>query len=304
MKIGLILPIAEDEQRGGAPSFAEVRDIARQADDAGFDSLWIYDHLLHRFPGHPTVGFWEAWTMLSAVAAVTERAELGTWVLCAAFRNPALLAKMAITLDEVSAGRLTLGLGAGWHEPEFSAFGFPFDRRVDRFEEALKIIVPLLRTGRVDFTGQYHRAKDCEIVPVGPRPNGPPLMIGAFGPRMLRLTAQYADSWNVDWLGPPERLAEHQGRIAGACEAVGRDPATLAITGSLTIALPELGSLPKWLNEPGQALTGSVADLAKGLRRYAELGVTEVMCACYPHTPAAIARLGEAVQLFGATERS
>lgn len=298
MKVGLILPIAEDEHRGGAPSFVEVRDMALQADAAGFDSLWIYDHLLHRFSGRPTVGFWEAWTMLSAIAAVTERADLGTWVLCAAFRNPALLAKMAVTLDEVSAGRVILGLGAGWHKPEFDAFGFPYDRRVDRFEEALKIIVPLLRTGRVDFIGRYHRAIDCELLPAGPRPTGPPLMIGAFGPRMMQLTARYADSWNIDWLGPPERVADHRARLVEACAAVGRDPESLAITGSLTIALPELGGLPGWLNEPEQYLTGSAKDLAANLRRYADLGVAEVMCACYPHTSVAVERLGEAVQLL------
>jgi alkanesulfonate monooxygenase SsuD/methylene tetrahydromethanopterin reductase-like flavin-dependent oxidoreductase (luciferase family) len=328
MKVGIILPIAENSLRGGAPSFTEIRADAIQADAVGFDSLWIYDHLLHRFDGHPEVGFWEAWTMLSAVAVVTERVALGTWVLCAAFRNPALLAKMAVTLDEVSAGRLILGLGAGWHEPEFDAFGFPYDHRVDRFEEALKIIVPLLRTGRVDFTGRYHRARDCHISPPGPRPAGPPLMIGAFGPRMLALTARYADSWNIDWLGPPEEdeFTRRAERREQACLTVGRDPETLAITGSVTIAFPELGELPGWLSgddgkrgeneedgkggesgrgrENGESryLSGSAGDIAAGLRRYADLGVAEVMCACYPHTPAAIARLGEAVALFQAAE--
>jgi len=299
MKVGLILPTAQNEH-GSVLSFAELKYIARQADAAGLDSLWLYDHLLHKFPGHSTVGFWEAWTMLSAIAALTERANLGTWVLCTAFRNPALLAKMAVTLDEVSAGRLVLGLGAGWHEPEFTAFGFPFTRRVDRFEEALKIIVPLLRTGRVDFTGRYYEARDCELVPAGPRPSGPPLMIGAFGPRMLRLTAQYADSWNIDWLGPPERFGEHRARLAEACTAVGRDPGTVAITGSLTIGFPELGDMPRWLRDPSQYLTGSAEDLALGLQRYAELGVSEVMCACYPHVPAVVTRLGEAAALLSA----
>lgn len=300
MKVGLILPTATNEFDAGL-GFAEIKNNARQADAAGFDSLWVYDHLLHRFPGHPTVGFWEGWTVLSGVAAITERASVGTWVACTAFRSPALLAKMAVTLDEVSSGRLILGLGAGWHEPEFSAFGYPFERRVDRFEEALQIIVPLLRTGQVDFTGQYYQARDCEIVPAGPRPNGPPLMIGAFGPRMLELTARYADSWNVDWLGPADQLGEHRARLERACAAVGREPSTVAITGSLTIGMPELGDMPSWIQDPSQYLTGTAEDLAHGLRGYAVRGVAEVMCACYPHTPAAIDRLGEAVRLLAAT---
>src|SRR5918997_6427883 len=113
MKIGLMLPLAEDEH-GRAASWAELRARAEQAEVAGLDSIWVYDHLLHRFEGTPTVGFWEAWTALSALAAATSRVELGSSVLCAGFRNPALLAKMVTTLDEVSDGRLLLGLGEGW----------------------------------------------------------------------------------------------------------------------------------------------------------------------------------------------
>jgi probable F420-dependent oxidoreductase len=299
VKVGLIVPTAHDERRGGVPGFTEIRDTAQQADAAGFDSLWIYDHLLHRFPGRPAVGFWEAWTLLSAIAAVTERVEVGSWVLCAAFRNPALLAKMAVTLDEVSAGRFVLGLGAGWHEPEFAAFGFPFDHRADRFEESLEIIVPLLRTGRADFTGRYHRAVRCEIAPGGPRPGGPPLMIAAFGPRMLRLAARFAERWNTDWLGPPAHLAERRAALEQACAEVGRDPRSLAVTGGVTIGLAQFGPLPRWLTEPGQCISGSAEQIADGLARYAEAGVSEVMCACYPNNAAALAHLTEAVRLLG-----
>src|SRR5699024_10407514 len=154
---------------------------ATQAEDLGFDSVWVYDHLLHRFEGHPTVGFWEAWTMLTALAASTSRVQIGTTVLCAGFRNPALLAKMAETLDEVSGGRLILGLGAGWHETEFDAFGIPFDHRVSRLEEAVRIIRPLLRERAVDFHGTYHHAEHAEIRPRGPRESGVPLLLAAFG---------------------------------------------------------------------------------------------------------------------------
>jgi alkanesulfonate monooxygenase SsuD/methylene tetrahydromethanopterin reductase-like flavin-dependent oxidoreductase (luciferase family) len=130
MKIGVVLPITEDEPSGQPPGYAEIRALALQAEAAGFDSLWIIDHLLFRFPDKPTPGVWEGWTLLAALAEATKRVELGSLVLCTAFRNPALLAKMAATVDEISGGRLILGVGAGWHQPEFDAFGLPFDHRV------------------------------------------------------------------------------------------------------------------------------------------------------------------------------
>ncbi|HEX9371267.1 MAG TPA: LLM class flavin-dependent oxidoreductase [Roseiflexaceae bacterium] len=152
MKIGVVMPIAEDDERRATPGYAEIRGIALQCEAAAFDSIWVFDHLLFRFPDQPTAGIWEIWTILSALSEATARVQLGTLVMCVPFRNPALLAKMAGTLDEVSGGRLILGLGAGWHKPEFDAFGAPFDHRVERFEEALRIIVPLLRERRVDFS--------------------------------------------------------------------------------------------------------------------------------------------------------
>jgi alkanesulfonate monooxygenase SsuD/methylene tetrahydromethanopterin reductase-like flavin-dependent oxidoreductase (luciferase family) len=154
---------------------------------------------------------------------MTHRVELGSLVACTAFRNPALLAKMADTIDEISGGRLIVGLGAGWDGPENQAFDIKSDHRVDRFEEALQIIVPLLRTGRVDFAGKYYQARDCELRPRGPRPGGPPILIGAKGPRMLRLAASYADLWNAE--GPmrqPGEIIPLRASGDAACAAVGR----------------------------------------------------------------------------------
>lgn len=295
MKIGMILPLAEDES-GSAPSWEELKSAAVQSEDLGFDSVWVYDHLFHRFDGHPLVGFHECWTMLTALAAVTSRVEIGTTVLCAGFRNPALLAKMAETLDEVSAGRLILGLGAGWHEPEFDAFGFPFDHRVSRLEEALQIIKPLLTDREVDFVGEYHRAPKNVLQPHGPREQGVPILMAAFAPRMMRLTAQYADMWTTDWLGPISKVREDIAKLHAACKHVNRDPSTLAVTGGVTVGYPDLGNLPKWMETPDSYITGSADEVATKLNDYAAEGVDHVLTNLYPFTPEAISRYAEAVR--------
>jgi probable F420-dependent oxidoreductase len=298
MKVGVVLLLGEDEKLGRPPSYGEVRAMARQAEAAGFDSVWLYDHLLYRFPEQPTMGVWEGWTFLSALAEATERCELGTIVMCTAFRNPGVLAKMAATLDEVSGGRLILGLGAGWHQPEFDAFGIPFDHRAARFEEALQIIVPLLREGKVDFTGEYYAAPDCEIRPRGPRQRIP-ILVAAKGPRMLQLTAQYADSWNAAWFGHPSGLvAERRADLGAACRAAGRDPATLEVTVGVSVAYPDLGDTPDGIDNRERFLTGPAEEVAAGLRAYEETGVSHVICACFPNNAGAIARLGEALNAY------
>ncbi|GHO58534.1 LLM class flavin-dependent oxidoreductase [Ktedonobacter robiniae] len=169
LKVGINLPITEGALAGKTARWADLFAIASQAEVLGFDSLWVPDHLLLQWQEH-TQGIWECWSLLAALAAVTHRVELGSLVACTAFRNPALLAKMVDTIDEISGGRLILGLGAGWDGPEQQAFDIKTDHRVDRFEEALQIIVPLLRTGRVDFAGKYYQARDCELRPAGHAP--------------------------------------------------------------------------------------------------------------------------------------
>lgn len=294
MKIGMILPLAED-QSGSAPSWQQLKAAAIQSEELGFDSVWVYDHLLHRFDGHPVVGFHECWTMLTAIGAITDRVEIGTTVLCNAFRNPALLAKMAESLDEVTSGRLILGLGAGWHEPEFDAFGFPFDHRVSRLEESLQIIKPLLRDREVTFQGTFHRAIDSYISPQGPREAGVPILLAAFAPRMIRLTAEYADMWTTDWLGPIEKVREDIGKLRTACEEIGRDFSTLKITGGITVGYPDLGTLPKWMETPDSYITGSTEEVASRLVEYRQEGVDHILTNLYPFTPEAIDRYSQAV---------
>jgi probable F420-dependent oxidoreductase len=267
-----------------------------QAEAAGFDSVWLFDHLIFRFPNQPTSGIWEAWTFLAALAEATSRVELGTLVMCTPLRNPAILAKMAVTLDEVSGGRLILGLGAGWHQPEFDAFGVPFDHRVDRLEEALQIIAPLLRTGRVTFEGKYYRAIDCEIVPAGPRPSGPPILVASFRPRTLRLTARYADYWNTAWLGQVEGLEERRAALREACAAEGRDPATLQVTVGVNINYATTGMDDQ--TSPQKALSGSAEEIAAGLRGYADAGVGHVIASLEPLTLESLARFAVALSVY------
>ena len=181
LKVGVQLPEVEREVR-----WPEILDMARAIEDLGYDSIWLGEHLLYRFAERPPRGPWEAWTLLAGLSAVTSRVELGPLVACTNFHNPALLAKQAATIDEISGGRFVLGLGAGWNRTEFDAFGFPYDHRIDRFEEAFTIIRTLLRDGAIDFDGRFYQARDCELLPRGPRPAGPPLMIGSARPAHAR----------------------------------------------------------------------------------------------------------------------
>lgn len=298
MKIGVVIDHAEDTDRGKAPSYSELRQLAQTADAGGLDSIWLYDHLIFRFEREgilETGGIWECWTLLSALAEATKQVQLGTVVLCNPFRSPALLAKMAQTLDEVSSGRLILGLGAGWHKPEFDAFGFSFAKRVDRFAEALQIIKPLLRGEQVTFLGDHYQIRDCLIAPLGPRPEGIPIMVGAARPRMLRLTAQYADQWNTAWLGSAAQLPERLERIHQACAIVDRDPATLEITVGVEAAFPDLGPADVRNEKP---LTGTAEQVAQSFHEFAAAGADHLIISHQPGTTAALERIVEGAQLY------
>ena len=300
MKIGVLLFTANDRRSNAPRSYVDIRAAARRLETDGFDSIWIADHMLYRNPGQPTRGIWECWTILSALAEATERIELGTLTLCNSFRNPAILAKMAATADEVSGGRLTLGIGAGWNEPEYAAFGLPFDHRVDRFEEALQILRPLLREGHVDHDGRYYTARNCEIAPRGPRPQGPPIMIGSgTGPRMLELTARYADLWNTGYMGQPETMARPLAQIADACRVAGRDPASLDVTALIGLWFPDLqATKPAFLDTP---LVGTPEEIGTAMRGYAALGVTHIIFQLEPYGDVALARLTDALRSYRAS---
>jgi alkanesulfonate monooxygenase SsuD/methylene tetrahydromethanopterin reductase-like flavin-dependent oxidoreductase (luciferase family) len=296
VRVGIVLPIAESDGEDGTPSYEVIHELALGAEAASLDSVWVFDHLLFRSDGK-TEGIHECWTLLSALAGATHRVELGTIVMCTAFRNPALLAKMAATLDHVSSGRLILGLGCGWHDPEYEAFGYPTDHKVSRFEEALAVISGLIREGRVDFDGQYVTARDAVLAPPA-RPEIP-ILIAAKRPRMLELTARHADAWNMAWFGlPDDRLATLRSDLREACNRVGRDPATLTDTVGVVIQYPD-ALWPGFELSP-LAISGSPGEIAQGLAAHAAAGADHLIVVLEPCTPGTLAAFGEAVALWRA----
>ncbi len=292
LKVGLHLPIGEGMLAHKTAGWRDIVALARRAEEVDFDSLWIPDHLLFQSEGNAPEGVWECWSLLAALAAATERVELGPVVSCSGFRNPALLAKLADTVEEISGGRLILGLGAGWHEPEYRAFGYPYDHRVSRFEEALTIIHGLLREGRVNFQGTYYQAENCELRPRGPRPSGPPILIGTGGARMLGLTARYADIWNAAWTRSASELAPRLAALDAACVDAGRDPATIERSACVLIDLPGAdgrgGHGETTQNTAPLFPITSTAEAVGIIREYADAGISHLQVWLDPGTVAGI----------------
>jgi alkanesulfonate monooxygenase SsuD/methylene tetrahydromethanopterin reductase-like flavin-dependent oxidoreductase (luciferase family) len=288
LKVGVQLPEVEREVR-----WPELLDMVRAIEDLGYDSAWLGEHLLYRWADRPPRGPWEAWSMLAAIAASTGRIEFGPLVACTSFHNPALLAKQASTIDEISGGRLILGLGAGWNETEFRAFGYPFDHRVDRFEEAFTIIRTLLQDGAIDFDGRFYQARDCELLPRGPRATGPPLMIGSKGPRMLRIALPHVQSWNVwfaDTGNSPAGVPALRDLVDEACRDVGRDPSDIERTVAVLVRFPGgTGRIQgDYATRQPTPLEGSPDEMAEVLRDYAREGIGHVQLVIDPINRASI----------------
>jgi probable F420-dependent oxidoreductase len=269
--------------------------MARAAEDVGFDSIWVGDHLLYRQEERPERGPWEAWTLLAGLAAITERVRLGPLVACTAFHLPAVLAKKAATVDELSGGRLMLGLGAGWNEPEFRAFGIPFDHRASRFEEAFEIIRRLLVGERVSFEGRFYRVEDAVLLPLPSR--RPPLMIGSTGERVLRAALPHVDAWNTwyDRYGnTPEGFSAVNARITSLVEEAGRATESVLRSACVLVILNR-DARDRPLEDGVKPLEGPMERVADGLRELAEAGADEAILVLSPITEASIRRLGEAL---------
>jgi alkanesulfonate monooxygenase SsuD/methylene tetrahydromethanopterin reductase-like flavin-dependent oxidoreductase (luciferase family) len=300
-KIGVFIPHFEQPWNGKTIGWEQIRTVATTAEEVGFDSVWLPDHLLFRFPNVAPQGAWDVWSLMSALAAVTTRVEIAPLVACSSFRNPALIAKMADTIDEISGGRFILGLGAGWHEPEYGAFGFPYDHRVSRFEEALIIISSLLRTGQVDFDGTFYSARNCELRTRGPRPEGPPIEIGSSSPRMMNLIAKYADAWNRDRLNDVDMVLDLQAKVDAACVAAGRDPSTLGRVVGIQVDMlndeRDEKNPRQWIKHPWP-LTGSPEELAEQIRGYGQAKVDHLVVWIDPVSPAAVEAFAPVLELL------
>ncbi len=297
--VGVQLPEVEREVR-----WPELRAIARIAEQAGFDSVWAGDHLLYRYADGSTRGPWEAWTTLAALAEATERVTIGPLVASTAFHEPFMLAKLAATVDEISGGRLVLGLGAGWNEVEFAALGAPFDHRISRFEEAFTVVRTLLSDGAIDFRGEFYTVRDAELLPRPARPGGPPLMVGSIGPRMLAATLPHVAAWNAwyaDTRNTPDGVPRLRALVDEACAAVGRNPADVERTVAVQVRMPGGTGRIMGDTDPKMAvapLTGSPEEIAAGLRAYAGEGIGHVQLVVDPITEASVAALAPMLELL------
>ena len=275
---------------GRATTFEETRAFATIAEQVGLDSIWVFDHLLFRFPPEPDEGPHEAWTTLTGLAPVVPRVELGALVLCSSFRPAGLMAKMAATLDDLSGGRLILGIGSGWHGPEYAAFGLPFEPRVSWFAEDLEVIARLLRGETVSLEGRYRTYDRAILLPAPAR--RPPILVASKGPRMLRLTATWADAWNTAWFGRvDDRLRTRLRDLDDACAAVGRDPATLRRTVGIRLHPPGEGADDKEGTDAGPA---ALADFFDELEA---AGFADVIVWSLAKTPATLETIAEAREL-------
>jgi alkanesulfonate monooxygenase SsuD/methylene tetrahydromethanopterin reductase-like flavin-dependent oxidoreductase (luciferase family) len=306
MSLGLMIPLSERHAFGEeVPRFRDMHEMVRVAEQVGFDVAWFADHLIigsgtfnSQVPGGmvpataptPIRGVWECWTTMAGIAAATERIHVGSLVACTGFRNAGLLAKSVEAVDEISGGRAILGLGAGWHKPEYDMFGYPYDHRASRFEEALRVIQPLLRGETVTFRGAYERVEEAINRPVGPRPGGIPILVGTDGQRMLRVTARYADAWNTVWHKDPAAIPPLMEQVDAACREVGRDPATLVRTAGANIAQTGYrGARP-------DPIEGDAETIAERLRAFEALGLAHFVCGIDPCTPKSIEEFGRVIE--------
>ena len=291
MRIGVQLPEVERPVR-----WPEISRLVRLIEDSGFDSIWVGDHLLYEIDGR-LVGPWEAFTQLAAIAAITSRVEIGPLVAAQPFHQPAMLAKQAATIDEISGGRLVLGLGAGWNRTEFDAFGMPYGRRVDRFAEGFDIIRRLLAGETVTHHGEFYELDRCVLDPPSVRLGGPPLMIGSNGARMLSITLPHVARWNswyADFDNDPAKLPTLLAQIDRACDAVGRDRTSLDRSVAVLFRLGE--GVAARRRHPG--ITGTTEEMADALGRFAETGVDEVQLVLDPIDEASVSTMAEVLRRF------
>jgi F420-dependent oxidoreductase-like protein len=305
MKVGVALPHYDFSYPDGRPADLEATiAVARRAEQLGFDSVWMSDHFfldLAKYGGAATrYSSLEAITTLSAIAIDTERVRLGTLVLCEAFRHPPVLAKMAATLDIVSEGRLELGIGAGWYEDEYRAFGFAFPptgERIARLRETVDIVGGMLTSERFSYEGRYYRVDDAPADPPPIQRPRPPIWIGGKGgPKIMRIVAEAADGWNTVWRWSPAGYAERLSELDRACDRAGRDPSSVKRSLGLftVVGSDERDFSARWeralerapVDTSGatraafaaDALVGTAEECVARIKEFSALGVEHLVC--------------------------
>lgn len=265
---------------GETPRFNDLVTMSLAAQDAGFEALWFGDHLSYQ-DDDKTVGTWEAWTLMAAIANAVPNVQVGPLVTSAGYRNPGVIAKMTEMIDEISGGRFILGIGAGWSKPEYDQFGMPYDHRASRFEESIAIIHNLLRNGEATLDGDYWQARAAINQPRGPRPGGAPILVGSNGDRLVHSIAKYADAWNSDWQQSPEDYAPLLAKIDAACDAINRPRESLIRTGSVRFT------------------TDTPSDDIQGyLHAVRELSLKHLVIGLEPRTTDAVSWFGEQIATF------
>ncbi|HEV2528831.1 MAG TPA: LLM class flavin-dependent oxidoreductase [Thermomicrobiales bacterium] len=297
MSFGAMVPLGEASHMGGmeAPTFDRILELVRASNDAGVEIAWFADHFSS--PASADLdrerGCWEAFTLMGALAGATRDLPIayGPLVACATFRNPGLLARMTETLDAASNGKFILGLGAGWHRPEYDAYDYPFDHRVSRFEEVIHVVHQMLREGESTFEGRWVRTADAHNRPAGPRAatGGAPLLIGSSGDRMLNILARYADAWNTGWEHEIEAVRPNFEKLDAACRAVGRDPQSVVKTVGANVGLEGA------TGRRGKMLTGSDDEIVTRFVEFRDFGCDHLIVGLDPFTPEAVAHLGRLI---------
>lgn len=295
-ELGLVLPLDQQGPERTTVHWPAIRELALRAEEIGFDTIWTPDELVW-FVGETPRGFWDGVSMAGAVAASTSRAKVGTWVMSALHRNPGIIAKTAETLDEISGGRFVFGLGAGHEWPgQARAFGLPEAAIFARFEEALEVIVPLLRDGRASFEGSHYAARDLPQAPRGPRPGTMPLLIGGNGPRGQRAAVRFADIYScyVEERAEVAEVAPRLASLEAICAEVGRDPASIGRSVGVSVRPHEAAGFG-----PG-VISGSVEEIADAFRSFRDAGFTQLEIMVGPGTMAAVEALAPVVEAIRA----
>jgi len=288
---GISIPVAETVAGANFPHFADQLAFSHLAAEAGFEVLWFADHFSFESDAGLR-GSWDAWTLMAAIAAQVPGVQIGPMVACTAYRNPGVIAKMTEMIQDISGGRFILGLGAGWSKPEYQQFGIRFEPRVSQFEEALQIIGGLLRNGEVDFQGEYYQANKAVNLPRSAHVQGPPILIGSTGDRMLRLLARYGDDWNVGWGGDTEGLKGKIAKLDAACEAEGRDPQS--VVRSVSVGFAGEGHT----GDPATMFQGTTEESVALLHELEELGFRHLIVRLDPFSRGAVEAFAPVIERF------